>query len=121
MSDTNVAVMGGTVTAPASRQNVGAKGTVLVKFQIQNTTGTGTYAKIQYLQVQAWGQVADAVFPNLRAGARVIATGQLQLNNWTGQDGQQHNDWILNAQQIELTKAAPDVLEPHEDEEVATF
>lgn len=102
MADLNSCSFVGRLTRDAEMQNVGAKGTALVKFAIANNTGYGQYARTNFINVQMWGNTGTNVMRWLKKGKQVAVTGQLENNKWTGKDGLEHDSWTLTCNAIQL-------------------
>lgn len=102
MADLNSCSFVGRLTRDAEMQNVGAKGTSLVKFAIANNTGYGQYARTNFINVQIWGNTGVNVMQWLKKGKQVAVTGQLENNKWTDKEGHGHDSWTLTCNAIQL-------------------
>jgi len=59
-----------------------------------------TQEAVTYLDVTAWGAMADHVATSPRTGDRVLVTGRLEQRSWEGQDGQRHTKHELVATDV---------------------
>jgi single-strand DNA-binding protein len=84
-----------------------------------------TAEAVTYLDVTAWGAMADHVAKSLHTGDRVLVTGRLEQRSWEGTDGQRHTKHELVATEVaaslryaeaSLTRAAKPA--PGEDDDV---
>lgn len=101
MVDLNNASFTGRLTGQAVSKNT-PSGTPLVEFSIANNTGFGTSKKCLFLKVNLWGKSGAAVLPYLTKGKNVAVTGSVSLNQWTGQDGANHCQVVLDCNSIVL-------------------
>jgi single-strand DNA-binding protein len=60
--------------------------------QVQETT--------QWFRVTCWGELAESVTPQLHKGSLVYAEGSIQVNEFTGNDGQQRFSLDLRAREV---------------------
>ena len=102
MSDLNSCSFTGRVTKDAETMTVGSKGTAITKFSIANNTGFGQYAKTQFFNCQMWGKQGEAIKQYLVKGKQVAVQGQLENQKWTGNDGVEHDSWMLTVSQVTL-------------------
>lgn len=105
MADLNVCTVVGRLTDDAQLQQVGAKGTTLVKFTLANNTGFGAYAKTNFFRVEVWGKQAEGVYPYLKKGKTVGVTGQLEQKSWVDEFGTKKELWSMNAASLCLMSA----------------
>ena len=59
-----------------------------------------TQEAVTYLDVTAWGTMADHVAKSLHTGDRVLVTGRLEQRSWEGTDGQRHTKHELVATEV---------------------
>jgi single-strand DNA-binding protein len=59
-----------------------------------------TQEAVTYLDVTAWGTMADHVARSLHTGDRVLVTGRLEQRSWEGTDGQRHTKHELVATEV---------------------
>lgn len=127
MSDLNNWNVSGRLTKDAAQKSVGSKGTTLTYFDIANNTGFGNNKKCNFITVNIWGSKGTALLPYLKKGTGVILTGQLDINKWTGQDGLEHSQLQMNANDIVLNGAPvnaqpqPDVIPDMGDKDNIVF
>lgn len=97
MSDLNNVSLTGRLTRDAVVKTVGNKGSTLVTFSIANNTGFGQYECTNFFEVNAWGKQAEAVAQYLTKGKQVALAGSFENKKWTGNDGAEHDKWVLTA------------------------
>ena len=109
----------GNLTATPELRNVNG-GRSVASFSIaenrrwaDKATGT-TQEAVTYLDVTAWGPMADHVATSLHTGDRVLVTGRLEQRPWEGQDGTRHTKDELVATKVaaSLRYAEPPSPEP---------
>jgi single-strand DNA-binding protein len=59
-----------------------------------------TQEAVTYLDVTAWGAMADHVATSLHTGDRVLVTGRLEQRPWEGPDGARHSKHELIATEV---------------------
>jgi len=103
MSDINSLTITGRLTKDALRKTFPGSGSAFLEFDIANNTGFGDYAKVNYFKCMLLGDKrADSLLQYLNKGQLVGITGELESNNWTGQDGKMRYDWKLKVSQLSL-------------------
>ena len=102
MSDLNSCTFIGRCTRDAETKTVGAKGTSLTTWAIANNTGFGQYEKTNFFNCQMWGKQGESIKGFLTKGKQIAVSGTLENNKWQGQDGQQHDSWVLTVNQVTL-------------------
>lgn len=103
--DANMFTVGGRLTKDATQKTVGQY--KLTTFDIANNTGFGDKKKTNYFTVNMWGAQGDNVFKYLKKGQRVIVSGELNVNNWQGNDGSQHTQLQIESKQFVLNGTNP--------------
>jgi single-strand DNA-binding protein len=95
----------GNLTATPELRNVNG-GRSVASFSIaenrrwaDKATGT-TQEAVTYLDVTAWGPMADHVATSLHTGDRVLVTGRLEQRSWEGTDGQRRTKHELVATEV---------------------
>lgn len=101
MIDLNNCSFTGRLTGEAIQKQL-PTGTPLVEFSIANNTGFGNNKKCLFLKVNLWGKSGASVLPYLQKGKNVAVTGTLSLNKWTGQNGLEHQQVVLDCNQVVL-------------------
>lgn len=109
MSDLNTCTFIGRCTRDAEMQVVGQKGTSLVKWAIANNTGFGQYERTNFFNCQMWGKQGEGLLSYLKKGKQVAVSGTLENAKWTGQDGTQHDSWVLTVSQVTLLSDAKNI------------
>ena len=94
----------GNLTATPELRNVNG-GRSVVSFSVADnrrwTDKSGaTQEAVTYLDVTAWGAMADHVATSLRTGDRVLVTGRLEQRSWEGTDGARHTKHELVATEV---------------------
>lgn len=102
MADMNVCTFTGRLCKDAVIEQVGAKGTPIVKFDMANNTGFGNYARTNFFKIQLWGKQGEAIVNYLVKGKLVAVTGVLENNQWTDRDGNKRDSWVLTANNVTL-------------------
>ena len=59
-----------------------------------------TQEAVTYLDVTAWGAMADHIATSLHTGDRVLVTGRLEQRSWEGSDGARHTKHELVATEV---------------------
>jgi single-strand DNA-binding protein len=95
----------GNLTATPELRNVNG-GRSVVSFSLaenrrwaDKATGA-TQEAVTYLDVTAWGAMAEHVATSLHTGDRVLVTGRLEQRSWEGSDGQRHSKHELVATEV---------------------
>lgn len=101
MIDLNNVTMTGRLTGDAIQKQL-PTGSGLVEFSMANNTGFGDKKKCLFLKINLWGKSGTSVLPYLKKGKTVGVTGTLSLNKWTGQDGLEHSQVVVDCNQIVL-------------------
>ena len=78
-------------------------GKILLKFTIaynsrSTTDSEGSHAN--YLQVEAWEKLAEAMVPRLKKGLRIVTKGELVQKRWKDQDGKTKSQFVLVANTV---------------------
>ena len=94
----------GNLTATPELRNVNG-GRSVVSFSVADnrrwTDKSGaTQEAVTYLDVTAWGAMAEHIATSLRTGDRVLVTGRLEQRSWEGTDGQRHTKHELVATEV---------------------
>ena len=95
----------GNLTRDPELRNVNG-GRTVVSFSVaenrswaDKATGA-TQEAVTYLDVTAWGAMADHVATSLHTGDRVLVTGRLEQHSWEGPDGARHSKHELVATEV---------------------
>ena len=59
-----------------------------------------TQEAVTYLDVTAWGPMAEHVATSLHTGDRALVTGRLEQRSWEGSDGARHTKHELVATEV---------------------
>ena len=95
----------GNLTATPELRNVNG-GRTVVSFSLAESRrwadkdSGATQEAVTYLDVTAWGTMADHIAKSLRTGDRVLVTGRLEQRSWEGQDGARHTKHELVATEV---------------------
>ena len=94
----------GNLTATPELRNVNG-GRSVVSFSVADnrrwTDKSGaTQEAVTYLDVTAWGAMAEHIATSLYTGDRVLVTGRLEQRSWEGTDGQRHTKHELVATEV---------------------
>ena len=94
----------GNLTATPELRNVNG-GRSVVSFSVADNRrwadkSGATQEAVTYLDVTAWGAMAEHIATSLRTGDRVLVTGRLEQRSWEGTDGQRHTKHELVATEV---------------------
>ena len=94
----------GNLTATPELRNVNG-GRSVVSFSVADnrrwTDKSGaTQEAVTYLDVTAWGAMAEHIATSLHTGDRVLVTGRLDQRSWEGPDGARHTKHELVATEV---------------------
>ena len=94
----------GNLTATPELRNVNG-GRSVVSFSVADNRrwadkSGATQEAVTYLDVTAWGAMAEHIATSLRTGDRVLVTGRLEQRSWEGTDGQRHTKHELVAPEV---------------------
>lgn len=115
MSDLNSMSVVGRLTADATTRAIGNSN--VVEFTIANNTGFGQYAYTNFIKCNAWGKQAQSVLQWLKKGKQVAVSGTFENRKWQGQDGLQHDNWLLTVQGQIVMMADPQRAEASNSQE----
>ena len=94
----------GNLTRDPELRNVSGGRTVVSFSVAENRRWTdksgATQEAVTYLDVTAWGTMADHVAKSLHTGDRVLVTGRLEQRSWEGSDGARHTKHELVATEV---------------------
>jgi single-strand DNA-binding protein len=79
-----------------------SNGSRVLTVAVANTVGFGDKQKTIWFRVQLWGQRGEKLAPFLRKGQQVFVSGEMSLNEFTGNDGVKKTTVELNASVIDL-------------------
>jgi len=102
MNDVTVTVSGFAGNTPALHLNA-AKDLEWTTFRVASTrryvndSGSWTDGATLWFTVKAWRTAAANVIRSVRKGDPVVVTGRLELDEWTGADGQPRTGLVVNA------------------------
>ena len=94
----------GNLTATPELRNVNG-GRSVVSFSVAENRrwadkSGATQEAVTYLDVTAWGAMAEHIATSLHTGDRVLVTGRLEQRSWEGTDGQRHTKHELVATEV---------------------
>ena len=94
----------GNLTATPELRNVNG-GRSVVSFSVADNRrwadkSGATQEAVTYLDVTAWGAMAEHIATSLHTGDRVLVTGRLEQRSWEGTDGQRHTKHELVATEV---------------------
>ena len=101
MADLNVWAVTGRLTKDAEFRTL-ASGKPLLTCDIAVNTGWGEYAKTTYARVQQWGERGKNIVQYLKKGKPIAVSGSLSVNTWTGKDGQERQQLVLDTTSIQM-------------------
>lgn len=65
-----------------------------------------------WFEVSAWGKAGEKAQERIRKGAKVSVAGQVQIDQWTDQNGTKRSTTVLSADSVEILTAAENHDEP---------
>ncbi|MFC8796739.1 single-stranded DNA-binding protein [Promicromonospora sp. NPDC057138] len=102
MNDVTVTVSGNTGSTPVLHLNA-AKNLEWTTFRVatsrryMNENGDWTDGPTLWFTVKAWRAAAANVVESVHKGVPVVVTGRLDVDEWTGPDGQQRTGLVIHA------------------------
>ena len=98
-------------------------GKQLLELSVAINTGYGEYKKTLFVKVNVWGARGEKIAAYLKKGGLVGVTGSLDKNTWTGRDGIEHTEFMVNAADITMlsSKRTESESEPSAEEDEITF
>lgn len=85
----NVFTCVGHIGKDAMLQTVGQNNTPVCKFSVAVNSGYGDNQKTSWVGCSLWGKRAQPLQPHLLKGTKVCVSGEISLETWQGQQGQQ--------------------------------
>lgn len=58
--------------------------------------------KTTWFKVEAWGKKAEALDGKIKKGMKVTVIGEVNMDRWTGKDGAERTDLVVNADEVEF-------------------
>lgn len=108
MNDVNVVLVQGRLTRDGELKFTNG-GTAVAHFSIATNKGIppkeegGEWkTEVSYLDIEAWGRLAERVSPKLFKGTLVLVIGEIKQERWE-QDGQGRSRVKITAQTIQVT------------------
>lgn len=106
-----VTIIGNLGRDPEMRYTPAGKPVTSFSVAINSHSGTGEERKedTEWFRVSAWGKLAETCSTYLHKGSKVFIEGRLHTRSWEGQDGKQHFELEVIAEQLVLLggKATP--------------
>ena len=75
-------------------------GKSVVKFSIAVTSKSGDTEYTTFLDVEAWGTLAENIADSVTKGMRVIVTGWMKQDSWEDPEGNKRTKLKINAQTV---------------------
>ena len=101
MADLNAWSLTGRLTRDAEYKVV-KTGKPLLTCSIAVNSGWGEYKKTLFVKINQWGEKGANLIPYLKKGRLIGATGPLSVNVWTGADGKERHDLVVDTSSIQL-------------------
>ena len=101
MSDLNAWSITGRLTKDASFMTVGT-GKPLLTMDVAVNTGFGDSKKTTYVKVNMWSDRGEKIVSYLKKGTLVAVAGQLSVDTWTGNTGDQHQTLVLTTFNVDF-------------------
>jgi single-strand DNA-binding protein len=76
----------------------------VVKFSLASNKSRGEDKQTTWVEVQAWGKLGDIAAQYIRKGMKVVAIGEISMNEWTDKSGAKRTTMQLNATTFEWDK-----------------
>lgn len=109
MADLNMWSLTGRLTRDAEYK-VTKTGKGVLSCSVAVNSGWGEYKRTAFVKVNQWGDKGANLLPYLKKGRLIGAAGPLTVNVWTGADGMERHDLVVDTQTISLL-AGENVLE----------
>ena len=58
--------------------------------------------KTTWFKIEAWGKKAELLNGRIKKGMKVTVIGELNMERWTGNDGAERTDLVVNANEVEF-------------------
>ena len=84
-------------------------GTAIIKFSIANNNDIGQTKKVNFVDIVAFGKLAEICSKYIAKGSRVLISGELSQSTWKDKDsGQQRSKYEVIANQVEFLSSPQD-------------
>jgi single-strand DNA-binding protein len=78
-------------------------GTPCAKFSIANNRDNGEKKKVNFINVETWGKIAEVCNQYLKKGSQVAISGEYDQQRWQDKtSGQTKSKVIINANQVQF-------------------
>lgn len=98
----NSVVINGNLVKDAEKRST-KNGTTVIEFSIASNKKRGEREKVNFVDVTAYGKVAEGVFEYLKKGKGVTLEGELIQDKWEGKDGKTASRFYILASKVMLT------------------
>lgn len=100
-------------------------GKQLLELSVAVNIGYGEYKKTLFIKVNLWGARGEKIAVYLKKGGLVGVTGSLDKDTWTGRDGIEHTEFMVNAADITMLSSkraeSESEAEPSAEEDTIPF
>lgn len=76
---------------------------VAVNDRVKDASGEWVDGEPTFIDVTAWGKLAEGVGATIEKGTRVVVTGRLRTEAWTGEDGEVRRTLKLTADDVGMS------------------
>lgn len=99
----SVTIVGNATRDPETRHTT--NGTQVTKFGIATNEKFGATEHVLFINVEAWGKLAEIVEKYVKKGNEVLVQGALRMNKYTTKDGQERTEFFISASTIKLGRS----------------
>jgi len=108
MSDTNVIIIKGRLTAAPELNYFGTKNTAKLKFSLANNTGYGDFKKVNFFNCEMYGKSGEALERYLDKGTAIVVAGEMIQNRWETPEGYKKSAFKLVVKDLSFAGGAND-------------
>ena len=104
MSVNKVIVSGNLTSDPQSKaisNGIVTNFSIAVNSKYKNKNGQ-TVESVDYVDIQAFGKLAQVIQAHLKKGRKVLIQGKLKQDKWTGTDGKAKSKLVIKAEQLQF-------------------
>lgn len=100
----NIVIKGRLTADPEIRKT--ANGVAVANFTVA-VDRTFNRDETDFFRCTAWRATADFVNQYFKKGQEIAVAGEMQCSVWTGDDGEKHSSWALQAALVEFCGSKP--------------
>lgn len=95
MPQLNTVIISGRLLRDPEMKYGGTANTPYIKTGLAIDDGYGDKKKSYFIDIAAFGKLAERMHPELSKGVPVVVRGRLTIDEWTGQDGAKHSRVVV--------------------------